>query len=277
MKLIATILLKLYICSLVAFLFLNCAFQEPLKWEALFNGEDLDNWEIKLKGHELYKNFGNTFRVEDDLIQVRYDQYEEGFNEQFGHLFYKKPFSFYLLGVEYRFVGEQTKENPGSWAFRNSGIMVHGQDPGTMGKDQDFPRSLEVQLLGGNGTDERPTANLCTPGTQFVKNGKVIKSHCNTSSSPTFHGDQWVRAEVLVLGDSLIVHYVNGEEVMRYEQPQTEAGQLLNEGSISLQSESHPVDFRTVEIVNLERYKDAPEQLKVVVEKLLDEKRVAEQ
>lgn len=265
---------------ITALTYFGCASKKhsegPPQWVSLFNGKDLDNWQVKLTGHELGENYGNTFRAEDGLLKVRYDEYNTGFNEQFGHLFYEKPFSSYLIAVEYRFVGEQIDKNPGDWSYRNSGVMVHGQDPATMEKDQDFPNSIEVQLLGGNGTDERPTANLCTPGTQFVQDGEVIKNHCTNSTSPTFHGDQWVRAEVLVLGDSIIAHYVNGEEVMRYEKPQTDAGELLDKGTISLQSESHPVDFRTVEIINLEGYKN-PQELQKILKNLLSEKRVAKQ
>src|SRR5690606_11718660 len=189
------------------------AWQSPgaLKWEQLFNGKDLSGWQVKVRTHELGENFGNTFRVDDGLIQVRYNKYDE-FDRQFGHLFYKKPYSYYLLAAEYRFTGEQVEGGPG-WAFRNSGIMIHGQDPATMSKDQEFPVSMEVQLLGGVGDGERTTANLCTPGTQFVQGGKVIKDHCVSSHSETFRGDQWVRVEVLALGDSLVVHYINGEEV----------------------------------------------------------------
>ena len=212
---------------------------------------------------------------------VRYDKYDD-FKQKYGHIFYKEDFSYYRIVTEYRFVGEQAPKGEG-WATRNSGIMVHGQPASTMGKDQDFPNSIEVQLLGGKGTGNRPTCNVCTPGTQYVQHGKVIKTHCVESSSPTFNGDQWVRAEVLVLGDSLVVHYVNGEEVLRYQQPQrdpakgSEEGELLKSGTISLQSESHPIDFRKVEIINLEKYASDPKKLKEVVDKLMSEKRVAKQ
>ncbi|RTE53694.1 DUF1080 domain-containing protein [Arenibacter aquaticus] len=252
--------------------------QKNMKWKQLFNGKDLNDWQIKIRHHELNENYANTFRVNDGQIQVRYDEYD-AFNEQFGHLFYKEPYSSYLIGVEYRFVGDQVKGGPG-WAYRNSGIMVHGQDPATMTKDQDFPNSIEVQLLGGNGKDQRSTANLCTPGTQYVKDGKLIKQHCTNSTSKTFHGDQWTRVEVLVIKDSLIVHYANGEEVMRYTKPQLDPindkteGELLTGGSISLQSESHPVDFRKVEIIDLEKYADKPKKLKKVIKKLMAQKRL---
>ncbi|GAB2767479.1 hypothetical protein GCM10027275_07320 [Rhabdobacter roseus] len=232
------------------------------EWQQLFNGKNLDGWDVKIRGYDLNDNFGNTFRVENGNMVVRYDQYDD-FKVRYGHIFYKENFSYYRVAVEYRFVGEQPKGGEG-WAERNNGIMVHGQPAATMGKDQDFPISIEVQLLGGLGKGERTTCNLCTPGTHVVLNGKLDTRHCINSTSKTYHGDQWVRAEVLVLGDSLIRHFVNGEQVLEYQQPQIgggvvsghnpalkQDGKLLSEGSISLQSESHPTEFRKIEVLNL--------------------------
>ena len=105
-------------------------------WIQLFNGQNLDDWHVKINGYELDDNYGNTFRVEDGIMKVSYDQYD-AFDDRFGHIFYNKPFSYYKMAVEYRFVGEQAPEGP-SWAFRNSGIMVHGQPPETMEKNQNF-------------------------------------------------------------------------------------------------------------------------------------------
>ena len=232
-------------------------------WESMFNGKDLSKWKPKIRNHVAGDNFANTFRVEDGKIVVRYDGYDK-FNERFGHLFYYKQFNFYRIRLEYRFVGDQANQGPG-WATRNSGIMVHGQTPESMGKDQDFPVSIEVQLLGGDGKNKRTTCNLCTPGTNVEMNGKLFTPHCINSKSETYHGDQWVRAEVLVLGDSVIKHFANGMEVLSYQKPQIGGGNvdaqevkwgvegmLLKGGSISLQSESHPVEFKTIEILNLE-------------------------
>src|SRR5690606_12603104 len=232
------------------------------EWVQLFNGRDLTGWTPKIRTHELGENYANTFRVIDGNLSVRYDGYTD-FNDQFGHLYYQEPFSYYLLGVEYRFVGEQAPGGPG-WARRNSGIMVHSQPPETMLRDQDFPISIEVQLLGGLGEGPRTTANLCTPGTNVVYDGRLDTRHCINSTSQTYDGEQWVRAEVLVLGDSIIKHIVNGDTVMSYTKPQTGGGsvnpvdpavkidgQPLTEGYITLQSESHPIDFRKVELLNL--------------------------
>lgn len=253
--------------SLTLLLLLTVTFtyaQEKRKWKQLFNGKNLKGWTVKIKGHELNENYGNTFRVEDGKMVVSYDQYTN-FDEQYGHIFYKKPYSYYLLAVEYRFVGNQVAGGEG-WAYKNSGIMLHCQPPSTMLKDQDFPISIEDQLLGGDATEERSTCNLCTPGTNVVMDGKLFTPHCINSKSKTFRNEEWVRAEVLVLGDSVIKHIVNGDTVLVYEKPQIgggavnnydpavkKDGQLLSSGYISLQSESHPVEFRKVEIIDLEK------------------------
>lgn len=245
---------------------------EDREWIQLFNGTDLDQWQVKIAKHELGINYGETFRVEDGLLKVRYDQYGD-FDQQYGHLTYMNPYSTYVLRVEYRFTGEQA---PGgeAWAWRNSGVMLHGQDPLTLLKDQDFPISIEAQLLGGDGISPRSTGNLCTPGTQVYMDGSLVTAHCIHSSSPTFHGDQWVKAEFVVLGDSVIHHFINGEQVLSYSKPeiggeqvihfdpnQKQDGKVLRTGFISLQSESHPVDFRKVELLDLRPYTHDPDLL----------------
>lgn len=243
----------------------GCAVQQGKsskgRWIKLFNGKNLKGWKVKIAGHKLNDNYGNTFRVEDGILKVRYDEYEK-FGGKFGHLFYKDKFSDYILRVEYRFVGEQSPGGPG-WAFRNSGIMLHCQSPESMGKDQSFPVSVEVQLLGGNGRDKRSTANVCTSGTHIVMDGKLDTRHCISSASKTYHGDQWVTTEVEVHGNSIIKHMVNGQVVLEYEKPQLDekdgdarkliknGDKMLSEGYISLQAESHPVEFRKVELLRL--------------------------
>ncbi len=234
---------------------------EKEQWIQLFNGENLDGWDIKIAGFGLNENFGNTFRVEDGLMKVRYDQYDE-FTNQFGHIFYKENFSHYKLRVEYRFVGEQAPKGQ-AWAFKNSGAMLHGQTAESMLKDQSFPVSIEAQFLGGSEEGERPTANLCTPGTHVHINGELVTQHCNRSASKTIRGEEWVTAEFIMLGDSIMHHLVDGDTVLTYTKPiiggdlpegfPMEEGTPVTGGSISLQSESHPIDFRKVELLNLSK------------------------
>lgn len=231
-------------------------------WISLFNGKDLNDWDIKIKGHPLNDNYKNTFRVEDGLLKVRYDQYDH-FNDKLGHIFYRGSFSHYRLRVEYRFVGEQIPGGkPGQ--FMNNGVMIHGQTAESMELDQSFPVSIEVQFWGDTIEGNRNTGNLCTPGTFVEMDGEPIDQHCIWSNSGTYVGDQWVTVEVEVKGGEVIRHFVNGKEVLRYEKPQldpqgpyyqkllpADGNPILSKGTISLQSESHPTDFRKIELLNL--------------------------
>ena len=233
-------------------------------WIQLFNGKDLDGWIVKIKGHSLGDNYKNTFRVVNGVLQVNYDQYNDTFNASYGHIFYKKEFSNYILKLQYRFTGKQIKDGAG-WAKRNSGIMIHCQSPESMELEQNFPVSIEVQLLGGLDNGERPTGNLCTPGTHVEIDNKLFTNHCINSSSKTYNGDQWVSVEVIVRNDSIISHKINGKTVLTYNKPQiggsvenvdkkvwkSRQGEALKKGYISLQSESHPVEFKNIEILEL--------------------------
>ncbi|WP_420154382.1 3-keto-disaccharide hydrolase [Siphonobacter sp.] len=238
------------------------------KWVSLFNGKDINDWIVKIHHHDVNVNYGNTFRVEDGMIKVRYDQYDH-FNEQYGHLYYKTPFSHYHLVIEYKFADPWRKDAP-SYTILNSGVMFHSQDPRTMPKEQDWPISIEMQFLAGLGDGKpRPTGNMCSPGTNIVYKGKLDKRHCIDSNSKTYGKDEWVRAELIVLGDSLVKHIINGETVLEYSKPQIGGdvanrydpaqkvdGKILSSGFIALQSEGQPIDFRKVEIMDLSEGKE---------------------
>lgn len=234
-------------------------FAADAQWIDLFNGRNLDNWKIKFTGYDLGINYRNTFTVKDGLLVVSYDNWPD-FNNEFGHMFYDEEFSNYNLRVEYRFVGEQVTNGP-EWAFRNNGMMLHSQNPESMTVPQEFPVSIEAQMLGGNGTDPRPTGNVCTPGTNMVMAGELITRHCTNSNSETFHGDQWVTMEMEVRGSASIKQRVNGTLVLEYQTIQLDpedkdaqallangAPLMLESGYIAIQAESHPIEFRKIAI-----------------------------
>jgi hypothetical protein len=244
---------------LVLSIVLPCALaKKNAQWIVLFNGKNLDGWTPKFAKHELGENYRNTFRVEDGLLKVSYDQWDR-FNGEFGHLFYKDKFSNYRIRVEYRFVGKQVPGGP-DWALLNSGIMVHCQPPQTVSRDQEFPVSIEAQILGDDGSGKRTDGNVCTPGTNIVMNGRLITEHCTVTSKKTFPVNQWVTMEVEVHGNGVIKHVVNGGVVSKYEKAQydprdedakkliTSDNLMISEGYISLQAESHPIEFRKVEL-----------------------------
>jgi len=270
------------IISFVA-LVIGCKDSKPVQqidadseeWISLFNGKDLNDWNIKIAGYEVGDNYQNTFRVEDSILKVVYKDYDM-FTNQFGHIYYKKPFSYYKVKLDYRFTGEQVPGGP-SWAFRNSGIMLHSQSATSNSLNQNFPVSIEMQLLGGNGQEERATGNLCTPGTIVRMNDSINYNHCITSSSKTYHGDQWVHAEAIVLGGEKIIHIIENDTVISYLKPMIGGGLLtkgedeewknngvenkeewlakdeksLAKGYIALQAESHSIDFKNIQLLNL--------------------------
>jgi len=253
---------NLFVLFLTASLLSSCGSPATQKdiWIPLFNGENLDGWTIKIKGSPLGENYKNTFRVEDGIMKVSYSEYDT-FDNEFGHIYYKTPYSSYKLRLEYRFTGDQCPGGP-SWGFRNSGIMFHCQDPATIGLDQEWPVAVEVQFLGSTAGHERTTMNVCTPHTHIMLDTALIKEHCTSSTSKYYYDDVWVRAELVVYGDSIIHHIVNGDTVMTYSKPQIDGsdlpegfpladGTLLKDGYIALQGESHPVEFRKVELLNL--------------------------
>ncbi len=232
---------------------------KPSKWKQLFNGKNLNGWQMKIAGYPLGENFGNTFRVEDGILQVRYNAYDS-FRNRFGALYYNKKFSNYRLKVEYRFIGELTPGAP-SWGLRDGGVQYHCQPPGSLQPNQPFPVCLEYNLHGGNGKDERPVGEICTSGTYVEINGKRNTSFCTPATvKRTFHGDQWVTLEIEVRGEK-IRHFVNGEKILYFENPRynpehpigktfiVNGNDKVKEGYISLQSNSHPMDFRKIEIM----------------------------
>lgn len=263
------------LCFAILLLFCHCSSTKDLgskvsqvdsadPWRDLFDGNDLEGWTVKVHHYEPGVNYANTFRAEDGIIKVRYDEYEGEFNDRFAHLYYDTPLSYYHLSMEYRFVGEIHPGTP-SYAIKNSGIMFHSQDPMTMLKEQDWPISVEMQFLAGvEQGEKRPTGNMCSPGTAIVYDGKLDERHCISSSAETFFGDQWVKADLIVYGDSLVKHIINDKLVMEYTHPQIGGGvanrfdpkykidgMLLKEGHIALQSEGQPIDFRNVRLMNL--------------------------
>jgi hypothetical protein len=254
---------KIFSFILPVLLILSCTTPKKENWVSLFNGKDIDDWTVKIYHHEVGENYGNTFRVEDGLIKIRYDQYDQ-FQNRFGHLFYNTPYSHYKLKFDYRFTGIWRKDAP-VYTELNSGVMYHSQDPKTILKEQDWPISVEFQLLAGLADSlSRPTGNMCSPGTDVVFEGKIDSRHCINSSSKTYYGDQWVHTELIVMGDSMITHIINGDTVLKYSQPQIGGGvatgydpnikvdgKLLKRGFIALQSEGQEIDFKNIKLLNL--------------------------
>ena len=215
------------------------------EYTSLFNGKDLDGWIVKIKCAPAGENPGDIFRVEEGLLTVSYADFNKTFKDEFGHIHTAKSYKNYRFRCEYRFIGEQVSGAPG-WAYANSGIMLHCPHPSEMGVDQKFPDSAEFQLLG----DTRTTGSLFTPGSKVEYNG-VDTGKSVKSTAPSLPFGEWVKAEAVVKNGT-IQHWINGELVMEYTNPRFDDGTPMLEGHISLQAESHPCQFRNIEILELD-------------------------
>ena len=233
-------------------------------WVSLFNGKDLNDWTVKIAGHDVGDNYRNTFRAEDGLLKASYQQYDK-FDERFAALFYKKKLPQRgWIRVEYRFVGETVKGAP-SWTYKNSGIYLYAQSPDSMRKDQAFPVSVEFDLVGGRMFGSRPTGDVCQNGTRVKIAGEFLVQQCSRLSDITIRDDQWVTAEAEIFGSSRVRQAVNGVLIVEYtdlqlDERNPDARQLvgaggdraLNSGYLALQGNGHPIDFRRIEILSLD-------------------------
>ncbi len=239
--------------------------QDGEHWRSLFDGKTLAGWTPKIRGFPLGENYRDTFRVKDGAIVVSYDKYDQ-FGERFGHLFYQTPFKAYRLRFEYRFSTTHPADTP-AWAIANSGVMIYGQDPKTMAVDDSFPVSVEAQILGPAPGQERFNGNMCSPGTNVVMNGKLETTHCINSKYPADPNGQWILFEVEVSREGVVTQKVNGVTAIAYSDVQLDPeGKMANSkplieaaggtlkldgGTISLQSEGNPIEFRKIEILEL--------------------------
>lgn len=234
------------------------------RWQPIFDGRTLTGWTPKITGLLLGEDPRGMFRAEDGAIRVSYAGYPR-FGGEFGHLFFNRPLTAFRIRFEYRFSGNALQD-AADWQHSNSGIMILGQAPQTIPRDQRFPVSLEVQLLGAQRPEVQPTGNLCTPGTNVVIAGRLVTEHCTLSSGPVVPNGRWVRAEVEVTRTGEITHFIEGVPVLRYGAPQYDPADpearpliaaaggnlLISGGYISLQAEGHPIEFRKIELMELE-------------------------
>lgn len=230
------------------------------QWISLFNGKDLDGWSVKIAGHDLNDNYRNTFRVENGMLKVSYDQYDR-FAGRFGSIFYNMRMSHYWFRAEYRFVGKQVAGAP-SWAYKNSGIQLHSQAPESMGRAQEFPVSVEFDIVGDWRFSRHPTGDVCQNGTRVMIDGAPLKGKCSKLSQVRIPGEEWVTILAEVQGGARVRQVVNGQLVVEYtdlklEENDPDAQRLLGSGAdksltsgfISIQANSHPIEFRRIEVM----------------------------
>jgi hypothetical protein len=229
-------------------------------WVSLFNGKNLDGWTAKIAGQDVNDNYRDTFRVEDGMLKVSYQQYDK-FGDRFGSLFYMTKFSHYWIRAEYRFVGSLAPGAP-RWAYKNSGLQLHSQAPETMRKEQQFPVSVEFDIVGGRSFGSQPTGDVCQNGTHVLVGGAPVKGLCSKVGDVTIRDDGWTTALAEVDGGTRVRQIVNGALVVEYTDLTLDeanadarrlmasgAGKALTSGYISIQSNGYPIEFRRIEVL----------------------------
>lgn len=227
------------------------------KWISIFNGKNLDGWIPKVTGYKTGENPLDLFRVENGILKVDYSKYKR-FNGRFGHIFFKEKLSSYIIHVEYRFVGELLTDAPG-YCYRNSGVMIHSQSPESMDIEQNWPVSIEVQLLGSTDSVKQKTANICTPGTTVFFKEALTNDHCISSTSKYYYNDTWVNLDIIVHAGKNVYLVIDRDTVLTVSHPQiggmllpenypVPTGTVLEDGYIALQAEGQNIDFRKVEL-----------------------------
>ena len=231
---------------------------EP-RFHKIFDGKTLNGWEIKVTHHPLGANPHGMWTAKDGVMKINFDGFEQ-FKGEYAHVFYKKPLKNYILRLDYRFAGKQAPGGPG-WATRNSGVMLFAQPPETMTLDQNYPISLENQLLGGLGKGPRTTLSVCMVEITVKVDGKPLTAHCNPNAgatSQTFDGDQWVKLRVEVV-NGVVKSYVNDQLGNTFTEPTVDKPHpwlksqdaTAQPSYFALQGESDQVEFRNIELAEL--------------------------
>ena len=203
-----------FIC--LSLLVLSCNTEKKIE---LFNGQDLDNWNLIVDSEDGEPT--NLFYVEDGVIHT--------IGDPFGYIRTKESYSNYTLHLEWRWTEEPS----------NSGVLLNVQ-----GKERIFPRCVECQLMSGKAGD----IVLMGKGTSII-----IKDSAYTVASeehrylaiPKFEessekpAGEWNSYDITSLDGSLEV-IVNGVLQNRA------SGMSLTEGNIALQSEGAPLQFRNI-------------------------------
>jgi Domain of Unknown Function (DUF1080) len=223
-------------------------------WVKIFNGQDLTGWSSLIHKSAYKQDPYNTFRADavNHVIKVTYEDYPNtSFDDRCGLLYYDKLLTNYRVRVTYRFLEPQAT-NPVSWGKNNSGLMIFGIAPAQVTGDPEFPPLIEIQLLGANSAGGSTTPNMCTPGGMTMKKSTAACGDNHTGVAPP-PAAEWatVEAEVHVKGDTKVFQYPDMTTPVITMSGPVYDGKDVTAGYLSLQSESQPVEFKDVELMEL--------------------------
>jgi len=183
---------------------------------ALFNGKDFTGWKLFLPDENA--DPANTWSVKDGVIHCT--------GSPVGYMRTEKEYENYRLRVEWRFPG-----SPG-----NSGVLLHVQ-----GDDMVWPKSIEAQLQHEHAGDIWVIGGTTFKEHTDKSNRRVLKKE-KSSEKPV---GEWNQYEIICRGDTITLH-VNG--VLQNEATEC----TVTKGTIGLQSEGAPIEFRNIVLEPLE-------------------------
>ena len=194
----------------------------------LFNGKDLTGWNYYAMGLTT-EEAGEIYTVKDGVIHI--------VGEPFGCLYTVESYSDYELHVEWRWANaENVPLNK-----LNSGIFVHVQPEHKL-----WPNAVECQLFNGRAGDfvllgGSDIAEFVVPEGEERPEYPVVKRFAEDIEKPL---GEWNSADIRCEGDKITV-IINGQLVNKG------TGSMFSEGSIALQCEGAPIEFRNITLTPL--------------------------
>ena len=214
-------LMKSVVFVSLSLLVFSCNTEKKIE---LFNGQNLDNWNIIVDSEDGEPQ--DLFYVEDGIMHT--------LGDPFGYIRTRESYANYKLHLEWRWTNEPS----------NSGVLLNVQ-----GKEMIFPRCVECQLMHGKAGDivlmGKGTAITIKDSTYTVASEEnrylVIPKFEDSSENPA---GEWNSYDITSKDGNLEV-IVNG--VLQ----NSASGMNLTEGNIALQSEGAPLQFRNIYLIEL--------------------------
>lgn len=203
----------LYLATVTIFTLTGCT-----QKVALFNGQNLDGWKMYLEDQTVDPE--TVWSVNNGVIHCK--------GEPSGYIRTTDEYKNYSLHLEWRWADKPT----------NSGILLHMSEP-----DKIWPKSIEAQLKHRNAGDFvtiQPSSAITVNGQRHTppanKIFKIISKQYDSNEKPP---GQWNNYDIVCKGDTIELT-VNG--LLQ----NTATRSSLTSGSICLQSEGSPIEFRNI-------------------------------
>ena len=233
-------------------------------WIQLFNGKNLDGWVPKIRGYDLGVNYADTFRVADGMLKASYDKYTALRGQVRASVLHAAEILalHHRGGVPLRRRAGAGRADLGRPQQRPDAPQPGRGDDGEgsgfsdLGRGAAARRPAERQAaidgkrvharhadLHERHDGERPLHELEVGDVSPAKAGYASRSR-SAAASASRTGGRTDRARVRQ-------PTIGGGEVTAFDPKVKVDGTLLTEGYIAIQGESHPTDFRKIELLNL--------------------------